>query len=195
MGSGPQVKRFRWVVLAALLWAASPVLALDRLDIVVAGGSEDLTETVQDASQVRALQVQGQTAPQDLLAAARSDYARILAALYAKGHYSVVIRIRIDGREAAAIPALEAPTSISAIRIDVDPGPPFRFGTARVAPLPAETELPAEFRSGAPAESGAVASAVDVAITAWRETGHAKAFVASEAVVADHAARRLDVDV
>ena len=97
-------------------------------------------------------QVQGQTAPQDLLAAARSDYARILAALYAKGHYSVVIRIRIDGREAAAIPALEAPSAISAIRIDVDPGPPFRFGTARVAPLASETGLPAEFRPGAPAE-------------------------------------------
>lgn len=195
MGSGPQAKRLRGVVAAALLWAASPAFALDRLDIAVAGGSEDLTEVVREASQVRALQVQGQTAPQDLLAAARSDYARILAALYAKGHYSVVIRIRIDGREAAAIPALEAPSAISAIRIDVDPGPPFRFGTARVAPLAPETELPAEFRPGAPAESGAVASAVDVAITAWRDTGHAKAFVASEAVVADHAARRLDADV
>ncbi len=195
MGSGPQAKRVRGVVAAALLWAAPPAFALDRLDIAVAGGSEDLTEVVREASQVRALQVQGQTAPQDLLAAARSDYARILAALYAKGHYSVVIRIRIDGREAAAIPALEAPSTISAIRIDVDPGPPFRFGTARVAPLAPETELPAEFRPGAPAESGAVASAVDVAITAWRDTGHAKAFVASEAVVADHAGRRLDADV
>ena len=151
MGSGPQAKRVRGVVAAALLWAAPPAFALDRLDIAVAGGSEDLTEVVREASQVRALQVQGQTAPQDLLAAARSDYARILAALYAKGHYSVVIRIRIDGREAAAIPALEAPSTISAIRIDVDPGPPFRFGTARVAPLAPETELPAEFRPGAPA--------------------------------------------
>jgi len=195
MGFGPEVKGLRGVVAAVLLLAASPALALDRLDIAVAGGSEDLTEAVQEASQVRALQVQEQTAPQDLLAAARSDYSRILAALYAKGHYSVVIRIRIDGREAAAIPALEAPATISTIRIDVDPGPPFRFGAARVAPLAPETELPAEFRPGAPAESGAVASAVDVAITAWRETGHAKAFVASEAVVADHAARRLDADV
>lgn len=195
MGSGPGGKRLRGVVAALLLVAAPPAWALDRLDIAVEGGSEDLTQAVQEASQVRALQVQGQTDPQDLLAAARSDYARILAALYAKGHYSVVIRIRIDGREAAAIPALEAPTAISTIRIDVDPGPPFRFGAARVAPLPPETELPNEFRSGAVAESGAVASAVDVAIKAWRETGHAKAFVSSEEVVADHAARRLDADV
>ena len=195
MGFGPVRWRLRAVVTAAVLMAASQSLALDRLDIAVAGGDSDLTDAVRGASQVLALQSQGQTAPQDLLAAARSDYARILAAMYAKGHYSVVIRIAIDGREAAAIPALEAPTAISSIRISVDPGPPFRFGTARVAPLPAGIALPDTFRPGAAAESGAVASAVDVAIKAWRDTGHAKAFVASEAVVADHAARRLDADV
>jgi translocation and assembly module TamA len=195
MDSGRRVMRMRGVALAAALMAASPVQALDRLDIAVAGGSEDLAAAVQEASQVNALHQQGQTDPQDLLAAARSDYARILGAMYAKGHYSVVIRIAIDGREAAAIPALEAPASISAIRIAVDPGAPFRFGVARVAPLAPQTELPEEFRPGAPAESGAVASAVDVAISAWRDTGHAKAFVAAEAVVADHAARELDADV
>ncbi|MDP3197464.1 autotransporter assembly complex family protein [Tabrizicola sp.] len=194
--SDRHVLRVRGAVAAVLLGlGAASANALDRLDIVVAGGSGDLTQAVQDASQVRSLQAQGQTAPQDLLAAARADYARILAAMYAKGHYSVVIRIRIDGREAAAIPALEAPTAISAIRIDVDPGDPFRFGVARVAPLARETELPEGFRSGAVAASGAVASAVDVAIKAWRETGHAKAFVTRQDVVADHAARRLNADV
>ncbi len=195
MGFGPEGKRLRGIAAAVVLLTASPSQALDRLDIVVAGGSNDLTEAAKDASQVRALQVQGQTAPQDLLAAARSDYARILGAMYAKGHYSVAIRIRIDGREAAAIPALEDPTAISAIRIDVDPGDPFRFGVARVAPLAPETELPEEFRAGAVAESGAVASAVDVAIKAWRETGHAKAFVSREDVVADHAARQIQADI
>lgn len=194
--SGRHALRVRGAVAAVLLGlGTSSAVALDRLDIVVAGGSEDLTEAVQEASQVYALQLQEQSAPQDLLAAARSDYARILAAMYAKGHYSVVVRIRIDGREAAAIPALEAPAAISLVRIDVDPGDPFRFGVARVAPLAPETELPEEFQAGAVAESGAVAGAVDVAIKAWRETGHAKAFVAREDVVADHAARRLDVDV
>lgn len=194
--SSHQVLRVQGAVAAFLLGlGAASAHALDRLDFVVAGGSADLTQAVQDASQVRSLQAQGQTDPQDLLAAARADYARILAAMYARGHYSVVIRIRIDGREAAAIPALEAPTAISAIRIDVDPGDPFRFGQARVAPLAPDTELPEGFRAGAVAESGAVAEAVDVAITAWRETGHAKAFVAREEIVADHAARRLDADV
>jgi translocation and assembly module TamA len=183
-------------VFAALLGLVTgPALALDRLDIRVAGGSETLRKTVEDASQLRTLQAEGQTDPQDLLAAARADYARILSALYAKGHYSVDIHIRIDGREAAAIPALDAPRAVSVIDIAVDPGAPFRFGVARIAPLATGTRLPKEFRTGAVAESGAVASAVDVAIMAWREDGHAKAVVTSQDVVADHAANRLDADV
>lgn len=196
MFAGNGLSRFRLTVaLAVMVLSAARAQALDRLDISVAGGSEALTEAVNEASQVRALQAQGQTDPQDLLAAARSDYARILAAMYARGHYSVDIRIQIDGREAAAIPVLEAPRSISTIRIAVDPGAPFRFGLARVQPLPPGTELPQEFRTGAVAESRAVTSAVGVAIKAWRETGHAKAFVAAQDVLADHAAKRLDVDV
>jgi translocation and assembly module TamA len=194
--SGRQGLRGRAAVAAVLLaLGAAPAAALDRLDIAVAGGSDDLIEAVQEASQLRSLKAQGQTDAQDLLSAARADYARILAALYARGHYSVVIRISIDGREAAAIPALEAPASISTIRIDVDPGPAFRFGQAQVSPLPRGTELPEKFRSGTLAESGVIASAVDVAIRAWRETGHAKAFVPAEEIIADHAARRLDANV
>lgn len=196
MNAGRNMLRVQRVVAAALLGlAAASAQALDRLDISVAGGSEDLKAAVEAASQLRTLQTEGQTNPQDLLAAARADYARILAAMYAKGHYSVDIRIQIDGREAAAIPVLEAPRSISTIRIAVDPGAPFRFGLARVRPLPPATRLPKEFQTGAVAESGAVASAVDVAIKAWREVGHAKAFVAAQDVVADHAARRLDADI
>ncbi|MFN3993231.1 MAG: autotransporter assembly complex protein TamA [Tabrizicola flagellatus] len=196
MYAGPKTSRLRCALgLLVGMLAASPVLALDRLDISVVGGSEALTKAVTDAAMVRSLQEQGQTDPQDLLAAARSDYAHILAALYAKGYYSVDIRILIDGREAAAIPALEAPRAISTIRIQVDPGPPFRFGQVRIAPLAPGTDLPEGFRTGAPAESGQVQSAVDVAIAAWREAGHAKAFVGEERVLADHAARRIDADV
>jgi translocation and assembly module TamA len=196
MKAGRTARRASLVAMAAMLsLATGQAQALDRLDFTVAGGSEDLSDAVKEASMVRSLQAQGQTDPQDLLAAARSDYARILAALYAKGHYSVTVRILIDGREAAAIPALEAPGSISAIQIQVDPGQPFRFGLARVAPLATGTELPEGFQRDAVAESGAVKSAVDVAISAWREAGHAKAFLTSDEVVADHAARRIDADV
>ena len=195
MFAGLRVSRLQAAAIAVLMLGSPPAQALDRLDIAVAGSSKALSKAVAEASMTRSLQVQGQTDPLDLLAAARSDYARILAALYAKGHYSAVIRITIDGREAAGIPALEAPSAISAIRIDVDPGPPFRFGRAEIGPLARETELPKGFRTGAPAESGVVSSAVNVAIGAWREAGHAKAATGTEAVVADHATQVLDVGV
>ena len=196
VNAGRKALQVRKVAAVALLGLGiAPVQALDRLDIAVSGGSEDLKQAVEAASQLRTLQSEGQTEPQDLLAAARADYARILAAMYAKGYYSVDIRIQVDGREAAAIPVLEAPRAISTIRIAVDPGAPFRFGVARVHPLPPATKLPKEFQTGAVAESGAVASAVDVAIKDWREAGHAKTIVATQKVVADHAAQRLDADI
>jgi translocation and assembly module TamA len=196
MSAGLRFSRFLATAAVLALVIGSPTArALDRLDITVSGGSEVLTAAVTEASMTRSLRAQRQTDPQDLLAAARSDYARILAALYAKGHYSAIIRITIDGREAADIPALEAPTAISSIRIEVDPGPPFRFGRAAIGPLATGTELPEGFRAGAPAASGTVSAAVSFAISTWREAGHAKALTRSEDVVADHAARILDVDV
>ncbi|MBA3911146.1 MAG: hypothetical protein C0524_15040 [Rhodobacter sp.] len=169
--------------------------ALERLEFQIPGASETVADAVRAASLVRAFGAEGRTDPQDLLAAARADYGRLLAALYAKGHYSAVIRIQIDGREAADIPVLDVPTAISRIVIAVDPGPPFRFNTARIDPLARRTELPEGFRAGQPAESGVIGDAVDISIRAWREVGHAKAVVAQEAVVADHGAALLDVDV
>jgi translocation and assembly module TamA len=81
------------------------------------------------------------------------------------------------------------------ISISVDPGPPFRFGAAGVAPLPADTDLPKGFRTGEPAESGLMTEAVTVSIRAWRDVGHAKAAVTREDVIADHARAVLDASV
>ena len=180
---------------AGLLLAAGPALALDRLDFVISGATEAVDEAVRAASLMQSLQSQGQTDPQDLLAAARADYGRILAALYAKGHYSAVIRITVDGREAVGIPPLDQPRQISVILVKVDPGPLFRFNSARVAPLAPKTVLPDSFRTGLPAESGLVGEALEGSILAWREAGHAKAAVLGERVVADHATALLDVDL
>lgn len=186
-----------WALAAAIclgLWSL-PVAALDQLDFAVAGGDDDLVEAVRQASLLHSLEAQDQTNPQDLLGAARADYGRILGALYARGHYSAVIRITVDGREAASIPALDQPDAISAIVVSVNPGPTFRFGAAKLAPLAAETQLPTGFATGQRAESGLVADAVSTAILAWREVGHAKAALRDERVVANHDTQVLDVAV
>jgi translocation and assembly module TamA len=181
--------------LVVLCLSAVAALPLDDIDFQVRGGDESLTDAVRDASLVRSLRAQDQTDPQDILAAARADYGRILAALYARGHYSAVIRIAVDGREAAAIPALEQPSSVTVVTYVVDPGPRFAFGRVGIGPLAARTELPEGFSRGATAEVGVITDAVDVSILAWREAGHAKAEVAGEEVVADHASAVLDVGV
>lgn len=185
------------VAVATLILALHvlPAAALDRVDVTVAGGEPDLVSAVEGASLVLSLRAQGQGNPQDLLAAARSDYGRILAALYARGHYSGVIRILVDGREAASIAPLDTPGAIRAITISVDPGPPFRFGAARVTPLPPDTDLPPGFASGETAASGLVSDAVAVSIRAWRDVGHAKAAVTDQDVIADHARAVLDASI
>jgi translocation and assembly module TamA len=175
--------------------AAVPAAALDRLDLLVAGDDPDIAAALRGASLVQALRAQGDASAQDLLAAARADYGRLLAALYAQGRYSAVIDIRVDGREAASIPALEAPDRIGTIVIRVDPGPEFRLGEVRIEPLPRSAELPESFRFGALAESGVVTAAVDAALLSWREVGHAKVAVRDETVIADHARADLTVAV
>ena len=58
--AGRNMLRVRGAVAAAFLGlAATSVQALDRLDISVAGGSEDLRVAVEAASQLRTLQAEG----------------------------------------------------------------------------------------------------------------------------------------
>lgn len=131
----------------------------------------------------------------DLFTAAQAEYARLLSALYAMGHYGPVIHVRIDGREASGIAPLDAPATIRDVVVTVDPGPQFLFGSLRLAPLARNTELPDAFDTGEPARSGVVEAAVAAGIDGWREEGHAKADVAAQRVTADHPAARLDADI
>lgn len=172
-----------------------PAAALDRLEFTVTSGDKDLQRAVRGASLVLAQKAEGVTDGQDLFAAARSDYANILGALYAEGHYSAVIHIRIDGREAASIAPLDAPDHVSTIEVRVDPGPRFAFGQTRIAPLAYRTVLPPGFAPGQPARAGVVEDAVGAAILAWRNKGHARTRTVSEAVVADHSTATLSADI
>ncbi len=174
---------------------AAPAAALDRIRLHVSGGNETLQQSVQDASLVVAAKREGRTRPADVFAAALSDYARILDTLYASGYYGGIVHILIDGREAADLPLLRAPERISRIAISVTPGPPFRFGEARVGPLVPGTFLPEGFRPGAPARAPVVRQAVEAAVNEWRAAGYPKVGPAGERVSADHDTATLDAVV
>lgn len=170
----------------ALALVASAAQALDRVEFLVNSADGDLTSALRAASVVLASERDGQTAAQDILTDGRAEYAALLNALYAHGHYSGVIHVYADGQEVAAIPPLDAPSRLGHIRITVDPGPRFALSRASVEPLPRRPDLPEGFRPGAPAESGVILGAATAAVEGWRAQGNAKARISAQDIVADH---------
>jgi len=195
-GRGNRVRRGAARIGLALCLALSPVAAsaLDT-EFKAPGAPDELRERLQTASAVMAAEARGLDTVQELLAAAQADYNTLVQVLYDQGYFSPVIQIRLDGREAAAIQPLNLPRSIERIEITVDPGRPFRFGRAEVAPLAPGTDLPGGFTPGQRATTGAIRDAAVAGIKGWRETGHAKAAVGSQRITADHASARLDAAV
>jgi translocation and assembly module TamA len=128
---------------------------------------------------------------EELLAAAQADYARLLGVLYANAHYGGVINIAVDGREAAAIAPLSPPSRMQAIVLQVRPGPVYLFDRAEVGPLAPFTEIPEDYRRGAPAGTAVIRDAASAAVEGWRNEGHAKARIDDERLVARHRESRL----
>jgi len=178
-----------------MLCFASSAHALDRLDFEVKGASPEITQALRGASLLLAAEADGKTNPQDLFAAARAEYGQLLGALYAKGYYSGVIRVAIDGREAANLSPLEPPAAVGVISVRVETGPEFTFATAGVAPLAGGTTLPPGFAPGKVAASGVISEAAAAAVTGWRVAGHAKAAIAAQDVTADHRRATLSADL
>lgn len=192
--------RIRRALLSATVFAvalgavADGTYALEKIDFSVAGDNSDLVDRLRSASALVALE-QGQDAPDEVLSAARAEYGRLIGALYAEGYYSPVISVLLDGREASSIAPLDTPKSVKNVTVSVSPGPQFRFSQARVAPLATGTALPEGFARGEVAQSDLVRAAVAAGIDGWRDNGHAKAQVAGQDVVADHATDRLAAQV
>ena len=168
-----------------------PAFALDTLRLRIPDGYGALSETLQAVSLLAAARRDGTRNPNDILAAARADYARLLGALYAEGHFGGTISITVDGREAAGIDPLARLSRISAAVITVQPGPEYRFSRAEVAPIPGNFSPPDGFSSGQPAHVGAIEDAAGQAIDAWRAVGNAKAEMGGQQITADHAAGTL----
>jgi translocation and assembly module TamA len=184
-----------WLSVAcmAVVPALAPALAMDRLDLRTDHLPQALAENIRASSLLRAAQAEARLAPLDILATARAEYGILLGHMYEHGFYAPVIRVLVDGREAADIPPFSPPRQIAEVRVDIDPGPLFRFGNIRIDPLAPGTALPEGFAAGAPARSVMIAEAAQAALGAWRAAGYAQARIAGQEIVADHDATRLDV--
>jgi len=180
------------MMMCLMLLGLSATARAADVRIAVQAGRKALANDLRAASLTLSAADEDGVPPQDLLAAARADYARLIGVLYARGHYGPVISISVDGREASQIPPYAAPPTIGRIVLSVDPGPRFVFGRAEVAPLAPGTVLPEGFAPGETAESTAIANAARDGIEGWRDVGHAKARIAGQSVVADHQDATLD---
>lgn len=172
--------------------ATSPVQAVDSFRFLTPGAPDDLRKTIESASLLFEMRRDKGTDAQDLIAAAEADYGRILGALYAEGFYSGVIHIVIDGREASDIAPLDAPQAIRRIEVTVNPGLRFTFLRARMKPYAPGTKLPPQYADGRYARSTSIEAAATAGVNGWRDLGYAKARIAGQHIVADHADRKIE---
>ena len=84
---------------AALLTATGPARADVSLQVI--GADSALQDDLTAASRLMAIEDPAVLPAQDVIASARSDYSRLLAALYERGYFGPEISIRLDRREAA----------------------------------------------------------------------------------------------
>ncbi len=183
---------------AAGLWSGigpGPAAALDAVDFRVAEPDDRLTPALRASSLVLETRDAGVEDPQELLAAAKGEYARMVGVLYGAGHYGGTVSVLVDGREAAEFDPLEVPGSVTRIEVIVDPGPRFTFGRAEVAPLAPGSELSPEFAEGRTAQSDRIRQATTQAVDDWRAASHALAAPGAQRITADHRANRLDAEV
>ena len=168
--------------------ANSPV----DLQFRVSNGDEALERRLRNTSRITGALAEGRYTAQDVLAAARADYSRLLGLLYDEGYYDSIIEIRLDGVEAAGIAPLDAPRIVRQVVVTVDPGRAFRYSRAEIAPVAPGTELPADYRVGEIARTSDMRTAARQGVTGWRDHGHAKAEVAQPEIIADHEIHRAE---
>lgn len=162
------------------------------LDIEVSGGDDGLAAQIRRSSLVASALAEDRTTGQDVLAAARADYARILGLLYDEGYYDSTVNILLDGVEAAQVAPLDAPQVVQRVVVAVQPGRAFRFSRAAMAPVAPETDIPAGYALNEVAGTGVIRRAAVAGVEGWRSQGHAKADLADQQIVADHDTARVD---
>ncbi|SEQ09034.1 autotransporter secretion outer membrane protein TamA [Devosia sp. YR412] len=171
---------------------------------VTVGATGPLEGVVRNASALVADQNEPASGAAGLLAKARGDYRRVVAALYNEGYYGGTVSILVGGVEASKLaPDVNLPDPVD-VALVVNPGPEFHFNRVTLANEAPPTddpwdqvELPSNvgFGAGLVAKSSVILRAEQLALEAWRQQGYAKAVIENRDVVADHATNLVDVTI
>ena len=163
-----------------------------------------LEGVVRNASVLVADQGEPASGAAGLLAMARGDYRRILAAFYNEGYYGPVISITVNGAEASKLQPDVRLTQPINVAISVNPGPLFRFNSLNIVNQAPPTDDPDDFvdppsmrgfGTGEVARSSVILRAEQLLVEAWRQLGYPKAAIVSRDVVADHPTNTVDVTI
>lgn len=187
--------RHLFTIALIFLLLAPPAQAQNDVRFQVLGGPDELRDALIAASRLQAVTDEEDSASQDIVAAARFDYARLLAVLYEQGYFGPDISITLNGREVAGMSPFDRITQVRSAAITVEPGRAFRLGRAVIAPLAPGTDLPEGFRSGAPAGTVILRETTEAGIMGWRSQGHATADVGNQQITARHNEAELDAEI
>jgi translocation and assembly module TamA len=160
---------------------------------------------LEEASALVTQSEDGVPSVETLLALAREAPARLTAALYQLGYYSGRIEIAIAGKpitEETQEIALDDTRPVP-VRIDVDPGPSFRFGKIRIVSsgdhsitdIGGKIAGAAGLVTGKPARSSAILETGRTIIAELKNQGYAFAKIEAQDVTADHAAHTVSVSL
>ncbi len=183
------------VLCLAFCAATSAADAQNSVRFEAVGVSEDLHDALLAASRVQQISTEENTPAQDVIAAARSDYARLLAILYEFGYFGPEISIRANGREVAQMSPFQTVGQVETVTIRIEPGRAFRLGRATIAPVASGTDLPAGFVSGETAGTRVLRETAEAGVTGWRSAGHATAEGSGQQITARQGDAVLDVDI
>ncbi len=185
----------RLLFTSAAVCFAGFALAAD-LKITGIAQDSDLYRSLSGGSLLVEQTAEGVTpSPQEIVSAAQADYGRLLAVMYDQGYFGPIIKITLDGVDAAAIPPVNPPRQVNQAVIAIEPGPLFRFGATNITPVAPGTELPEEFATGQTAGLAVLKQTVASGISGWRNIGHAKAALADQNLTANHKERVISADL
>ena len=163
--------------------------------MTVEGGDAELEEALNEASSLVQDAERPVSGSLGLLAKARSDRERLVAALYSRARYDGVVDITIEGRSIDDLPPdAQFGAGPVPVAISIDPGMVFTLGAVALRGDAADLE-PAEFGlvPGGDASSDAVLKAEAEVVRRLKEEGRPLAEVTGSDVVADHATATLAV--
>lgn len=166
------------------------------------GADGDMANVIRNASDLAASQNEPASGVAGLVANARGDYRRILAALYDQGYYGGTVSIKLNGVEAANVAPDAKMARPVAVYIAVNPGPLFHFRDLVIVNRAPPSNDPNDrtptpeslgFVMGGVARGSIVVRAEQAQLEAWRRLSYAKAAAGERKVVADHRTNSLDV--